>query len=456
MLAKVFDAFVEASPASVMARGLAERLFDAHKLDAWFESVDTSQYTRELPFSAVFSLMSQVVCGSQKSVNAAYQSAKEEVPTSIVSVYNKLKGIEVETSAGLVRYAAGEATELIEALEGAVPERLPGYRVKLLDGNCLAASEHRIKELRSDSAGPLPGKSLVVLDPALHLPIDVFPCEDGHTQERALLGAVLQTVEPDDVWIADRNFCTLGFLSGIAKAQGYYVIREHKKLPWEPVPNSKLIAAGKVDTGTVHQQRVQIVDDKGKTLRLRRVKLTLKKATRDGDRIIYILTNLPVTAASARKIAELYRGRWTIETAFQELTLHLNSEINTLGYPRAALFGFCVALVAYIIMAVLKAALRSVHGAQNIEDNFSGYYLADELSGVYRGMMITIPDPHWLVFSRLTQSQLIELLKTLAENVNLSRFQKHSRGPKKPAKKRKTDKRKPHVSTARVISNRKR
>jgi hypothetical protein len=71
-----------------------------HKLDAWFESVDTSQYTRELPFSAVFSLMSQVVCGSQKSVNAAYQSAKEEVPTSIVSVYNKLKGIEVETSAG--------------------------------------------------------------------------------------------------------------------------------------------------------------------------------------------------------------------------------------------------------------------------------------------------------------------------------------------------------------------
>ena len=71
-------------------------------------------------------------------------------------------------------------------------------------------------------------------------------------------------------------------------------------------------------------------------------------------------------------------------------------------------------------------------------------------------MMITIPDPHWLVFSRLTQSQLIELLKALAANVNLSRFQKHSRGPKKPAKKRKTDKRKPHVSTARVIGNRKR
>lgn len=455
MLPKIFDAFVEASPVSVMARGLAERVLDARKLDAWFESVDSSQYTRELPFSAVFSLMSQVVCGSQKSVNAAYQSAKDEVPTSIVSVYNKLKGIEVETSAALVRYAAGEATALIEQLEGSVPEGLPGYRVKLLDGNCLAASERRIKELRRTSAGPLPGKSLVVLDPALHLPIDVFPCEDGHAQERALLGEVLDTVEPNDIWVADRNFCTLGFLSGVAKAQGYFVIREHKKLPWEPEPGSTLVAAGKVETGTVSQQRVQIVDEQGKTYRLRRVKLTLKKATRDGDRVIHILTNLPVKAATARKIAELYRGRWTIETAFQELTVHLNSEINALGYPRAALFGFCVALVAYIIMAILKAALRSVHGAQRIEEHFSGYYLADELSGVYRGMMITITSPQWVVFSRLTQAQLVEQLKALAANVNLSRFQKHPRGPKRPAKKRTTDKHTPHVSTARVIASRK-
>jgi len=455
MLPKIFEAFIEASPVSVMARGLAERLLDARKLDAWFESVDSSQYTRELPFSTVFSLMSQVVCGSQKSVNAAYQSAKDEVPASIVSVYNKLKGIEVETSAGLVRYAAGEATALIEELEGAVPEWLPGYRVKLLDGNCLAASERRIKELRRTSAGPLPGKSLVVLDPALNLPIDVFPCEDGHAQERALLGAVLDTVEPNDTWIADRNFCTLGFLSGIAKAQGYFVIREHKKLRWEEEPGSTLVTEGKVETGTVSQQRVQIVDEQGKTYRLRRVTLTLNKATRDGDRVIHILTNLPVKAATARKIAELYRGRWTIETAFQELTLHLNSEINALGYPRAALFGFCVALVAYIIMAVLKAALRNVHGVQRIEDHFSGYYLADELSGIYRGMMISIPSPQWVVFSRLPQPQLVDLLKALAANVNLSRFQKHPRGPKKPAKKRTTDKHTPHVSTARVIGSRK-
>ena len=455
MLGKIFDAFVQESPVSVMARGLAERLVDAQTLDGWFEQLDCAQYTRELLFSSLFSLMSQVVCGSQKSVNAAYQSAKEPVGTSIVSVYNKLKGIDVETSAGLVRFTAGQARTLIEDLQGTLPPLLPGYRGKILDGNCIKASEHRIKELRDLSAGALPGKSLVVLDPALGLPIEVFPCEDGHAQERSLLDGVLATVMPRDLWIADRNFCTLGFLHGIAQAQAYFVIREHKHLPWQPTAGSRLRAAGKTDTGSLSQQAVEILDENGQALRLRRVRVRLHTPTRDGECDLYLLTNLPVRDASARKVAELYRQRWTVETAFQELEAHLHSEINSLGYPKAALFGFCVALIAYMVMAVLKAALRSVHGAQTIAQNFSGYYLAEELSNVYRGMMIAIPAPHWTVFSQLAQRELIEVLQMLARHVNLSRFQKHPRGPKKPATKRKADPQHPHVSTARLIAARK-
>jgi hypothetical protein len=267
------------------------------------------------------------------------------------------------------------------------------------------------------------------------------------------LGGVLSTVAPNDVWVADRNFCTLSFLLGIAKAVGYFVIREHQNLPWEAIREMR--PAGKVDTGRLFEQPIQITDGDGNTLRLRRICLRLKKATRDGDNEIFILTNLSKRAACARQIATLYRNRWTIETAFQELTVHLNSEINTLGYPRAALFGFCVALVAYIVMAIVKAALRAVHGVKTIKENFSGYYLADELSGVYQGMMIAIPAPNWMIFRQLTQQQLINTLLMLAGNVKLSRFQKHPRGPKKPATKRKSDRKTPHVSTARLLDKRK-
>jgi hypothetical protein len=197
------------------------------------------------------------------------------------------------------------------------------------------------------------------------------------------------------------------------------------------------------------EQKIQITDEHGNTLRLRRILLRLKKATSE----IVILTNLSKGAAHARQIATLYRNRWTIQTAFQELTVHLNSEINTLGYPCAALFAFCVALVAYIIMAILKAALRSVHGTKTIEDNFSGYYLGDELAGVYQGMMIAVPAHQWIIFRTLTQPQLIQCLQMLAGNVKLSRFQKHPLGPKKPAPKRISDPKTPHVSTAKLLGS---
>ena len=158
--------------------------------------------------------------------------------------------------------------------------------------------------------------------------------------------------------------------------------------------------------------------------------------------------------AHGKKIAVLYQGRWAIETVFQELAKFFNSEIKTLGYPPAALFGFCVALVSYMILAVIKAALENVHGKGTLE-KVSGYYMADEISGTYRGMMIAISDEHWIVFRHMTNSELLRVLKQLTANVKLSALQKHPRGPKKPAPKRKSSKNHPHVSTARIIANRK-
>lgn len=435
-----------------MASGIEARMLHPEQLNAWFENQAQGQYTRELLFSTVFGLMSQVVCGVRPSINAAYQAMAEEVPTSITSVYNKLQGMETETSAGLVRFAAKEAMPVIEKLGGARSPLLPGMRMKILDGNCIEASEHRIKELRKTAAGPLPGKSLVVLDPSLRLPIDVFPCEDGHAQERSLLKGVLETVVSGDCWMADRNFCTRDFLHGIADRDACFIIRKHGKLSYQPVAEMKRV--GQTETGTVYEQYVEVPDEAGKTKRFRLVKVELSEQTRDGDSELYIVTNVGKRKASAIKIAELYRNRWGIETAFQHLATHLNSEINTLGYPKAALFGFCVALVAYTIHAVLKAALSQVHGSEKIDNEVSGYYIADEISTVYGGMMIAVPHEEWSAFSKMTRTQFVNTLTRIAENVKLSRFKKHPRGPKKKQPKRKYDPAHPHVSTAKLIAAR--
>ena len=453
MLGPVFKQFVKKTPISVMARGIMERVLNPQKLNKWFNLTAKQQYTKDLLFSTVFDVMSQVACGSRASVNAAYQACKEDIPVSITSLYNKLNGMEIDTSAELVRYASSQMAPIIEKLGGQKPEPLSGLRIKLLDGNCIEKSEHRLHELRFLSAGPLPGKSLVVYDPVLRLPIDVFPCEDGHAQERSLFDPVLATVEENDVWIADRNFCTLDFTCGIHCKGGYFIIREHKKYPYKVLGEEEHIGA--TDTGEVYEQPIEVVDSSGKQHTFRRIIVRLENETRDGDKEIAIITDLSRTVADGKTIAKLYRDRWTIETAFQHLALYLNSEINSLGYPRAALFGFCVALVCYMFRSVIKAVLGSVHGIEVIEKRLSGYYVADEISATYRGMMIAVEDEHWAVFEHMTTSQLVKVLKMLAANVKLSAFRKHPRGPKKPLPKRKGSKNQPHVSTAKVLAERK-
>ena len=453
MLSPVFDRFVKVTPISVMARSTMERVLNPEQLDAWFDRTAKEQYTKDLLFSSVFDIMSQVVCQTRPSVNAAYQATKEEIGVSITSLYNKINGIEPHISAELVRYAAKETSQLIETLGGITSSPLPGFRVKLLDGNCIEKTHHRIKELREIAAGPLPGKSLVVYDPCLRLPIDVFPCEDGHAQERSLFDQVLLTIEKLDAWIADRNFCTVSFTCGIDSKDAFFVIREHKNFPWTAI--GKETYAGETETGSVYEQAISVTDLQGIDHEFRRIRIQLKGETRDGDKEIGLISNIPQKNAKAETLAEAYKGRWTIETAFQHLTDYLESEINTLGYPRAALFGFCVALISYMVLSVIKAALASVHGIETVDNEVSGYYVADEISGTYRGMMIALPEEEWTDFRQMTVHDFTALLKDLARKVKLSTLQKHHRGPKKPIPKRKANKKSPHVSTAKILAKRK-
>ena len=353
MLGTVFERFVEKSPISVMVRAALERVLGADRLDRFYERTAQKQYTRDLLFSSIYDLMSQVVFRVPPSVRAAYLAQEDEVGTTIVSVYNKLNGLETHTSAELVRYSAREFGPLIDHLDGERQPWLAGYRVKMIDGNCIESSAHRLEVLRAVQAGALPGKSLVVYEPAPGLVTGVFPCEEGHAQERSLIGAVLQTVAARDLWIEDRNFCTREFLCEIDSHGAFFVTREHQGLPFEIL--GPLCAGGRPPTGEVAPQRVRVVDAQGHPHVFRRLRLKLKQATRDGATRLYILTNLP-RQVSANRVAELYRKRWTLETAFQHLEAYFHSEINTLGYPKAALFGFCLALVASNLLAVVLAA----------------------------------------------------------------------------------------------------
>jgi Transposase DDE domain len=453
VLGPIFDRFVNGSPLSVMVRGTIEHALPAHDLDALFERTAEQQYTRELLFSSLVDLMSLVVCGVQPHVQAAFQDRAEQLPVTLKSVYEKLQRVEPAISAELVRFTAGRCGALIEELGGRRPDWLPGYRVKIVDGNRLGASQHRIQETRSHSAAPLPGMSLVLLDPAWGLPIDVLACENGHAQERSLLAQLLPRAEAGDLWLADRNFCTAGFLQGLAERRASFVIRHHANLTlaavgaWGPEVET--------ETGWVSERGVEVLRDGQGVMEVRCIRVRLKSKTRDGEAAVVLLTNLPSEVADAVTVAGLYRRRWTVETVFQELTQHLGCEVNTLGYPKAALFAFRVALVAYSVLSVVKAALRSVHGGEVVEAEVSGYYLALEMTRVYGGMMIAIPGEYWQVFRELETAGMARLLRELAGRMNRAKYRKHPRKPKKPSPKRSYDPEHPHVATSELLAQRK-
>ena len=443
--------YAKSSPASVMVRGTLENVFSQQSIDELFAATAERQYAGQLMFSSVVELLNLTVCGMRKSVHEAYINRTERFTVSIKSVYNKLNGTEPTVSRALVQRTAPRLCEVVEHLKAKRPAPFPGFRTKIIDGNHLAATEHRLRELRSNPARPLPGQALVVLEPEPMLMTDVFPCEDGHAQERSLFPQVLESVQAKDVWIADRNFCTTEFLFGISARDAYFVIREHAaNVNWEAT--GKRSRRGKSDKGTLYEQPVRLLRPNGETMMARRITVVLDKPTQSGDTEVHIFSNLP-KRMSARRIATGYLGRWTIENAFQELEQALASEIKTLAYPRAALLSFCVAVLAYNTISVVKAALRSVHGEAFAPEKVSGYLLAAEVGTVSEGMKIAVPPDDWTrTFARLNARQLAAVLRQLAKGVRPDRFKKQIHGPKKPPPKRKYDKRRPHVATSRVLA----
>jgi hypothetical protein len=368
-------------------------------------------------------------------------------------VYRKLDRMELGVSEALVRHSFERAEPVIRKLRATEASWLPGYNVRILDGLHPGATEHRIDELRRTWAAPLPGKGLVVFDQAKGLVRDVFLTEDGQAQERRLIRRVLETVEHLDLWIADRNFCTLALMFAMHRQGACFILRQHGQLEGRLIGRRRRV--GKTETGIVYEQALLVTEPKsGEELVLRRITIELDQPTRDGDQEIHILSNLPAQAASAEKLAELYRNRWTIERVFFEIERAFESEISTLGYPGAALFALSLGLLAYNAVALVEAAIGCEHGRETVRNEVSTYYLSLEIRQAWDGMQIAIPPKHWRTFATQSDEDFATTLRQIASRMQLARYKKHPRGPKKKPPKKSKYKNGGHVSTAKLIAGR--
>ena len=135
-----------------------------------------------------------------------------------------------------------------------------------------------------------------------------------------------------------------------------------------------------------------------------------------------LLTN--VRGVGARGLAQLYLGRWSIEGLSDVLTTTLSCEQKGPGYPKAALFGSCVTLLAYDVLASVKAALRSAHGSAKVGVEVSLPKVAEHVSRNYEGMLVGLPVVEWVRSRSLSVKEMAGCLRQWAAKVRLEKVRK--------------------------------
>lgn len=449
---EILNRFEIGSPLSVMARAAITRILNSERLDQLFERTRVKQKCGELLFSTIVDLMALVAIKAKPTVHAAYKHREEEMTVAINSIYNKLQGIEPQVSRGLVRETAQDLITVIKSMKKGRPVPvLKGFTVRVVDGNHLAGTDHRIQPLRNLGAAALPGTAMVVFDPDYMVALDMIPCEDGHANELTLMPPIIETLNPKDVLIMDRGLGAKKILLSIESRGAYYVTRHNKGLiqEWSPAGPKRLIVKNKDET--VWEQRIQFCYE-DKVYYSRRITIKLTKKTRFGETEINLLTNLP-QKVKAMRVCSAYRKRWGIETYFGQLDRVTNSEIQSLGYPQAALFSFAMGLFMLNILNTIRIAVAAANDDEIEPADVSTYHTALDIVSAWKGMAIAIDAEVFdLRFAKLTLPQLGKELVKIAKQVQLRCVLKSKRGPKKPPPKKKSGGRGNHVATSRILA----
>jgi len=411
-----------------------------------FEAYRQRQYARELLFSTVVELTTLVSLGLRPSLHAAARQMPS-LPVSLASLYDKVNHTEPGVLRALVRGSAERLAPVMATL--GTPASLPGWQVRVLDGNHLPGSEKRLLPLRALRGAALPGQSLVAYDPDLGLVVDLMACEDAHASERA-----------GELWIADRHYCTRTVLRGLEDAGACFIVREYANHP-RLAEQGEWRACGRVETGLVREQAITVEHQQA---RWRRIELALDRPTEDGDTTLRLWSNLP-EAVTAGRIAELYRTRWQIEGMFGRLESVLHSDLGSLGHPRAALLGFAAAVLAYNVLALLQRAVEQAHQPPPDPPSpaappppppleVSCFHLAVQVRSGYEGLLIALPPEHWPCWDEADPAGLAQHLLRLARNINPRQVATSKRGPKIAKPKGYVDGKtaRAHVATARLLA----
>ncbi len=451
MTAKALERFSLQAPAATLFVGLTSRILSDETLDDIFRQHREHQVESTILLSYLVRMLTPVVLGKERSVNLSHKDLGLTV--SRQAIYDKLKGVEIPVSNALVQTTSGQIKQIYDVAGLKPKDIIPGYHTYILDGKTFNATEHRLLETRDDARCPMPGRCVSLFDTRYQLFVDIEGDQNAYRCERKIFEQMIPRLEKRAIYVADRNFCDGILLEGFSDVKAYFIVRLHGVCPARrEIPSVKKES---VRSHPISERDIEVqLPNRGWT-KVRLITVRLAKKTRNGDRVIRIVSNLPKTV-SCKAIAQAYRNRWTIENAYGYISKCFNAEIQTLCYPAAALLCFSISLLLFnavnTIMRLLAEYGKQPKSKPKIE--LSHYYIAAEITNCYEGMRIAIDKDDWQPILSLPLDGFTKWLKQVAQNARLEKYEKNPRGPKKPPPKRKFSGAR-HVATQKLLDARK-
>ena len=301
-------------------------------------------------------------------------------------------------------------------LQQSVPEAwlFHGRRVKSVDGSTVsmpdtAANQKAYPQPKSQKAGVgFPLARLVVIfcvgsGAVLELAIGRY--KGKKTGENALFRTLWDSLEADDILLADRYYCAFADIALLQQRGVDTVFRKHHRRHSDFRRGKRLGRYDHLITWEKPKQRPSWMNAKTyealpKELTLREIKFTITEKGKRTKEIILITTLLDADVFTTRELAELYNIRWRAEIDLRSLKSVMEMDVLRCRTPKMVRKEIWTHLLAYNLIrtAIAKAAEShkrqpyqiSFKGAMQTINSFRDYMLMDLTSNGYPELLHAI------------------------------------------------------------------
>jgi hypothetical protein len=205
----------------------------------------------------------------------------------------------------------------------------------------------------------------------------IGPYKGKQTSETALFRGLHQHLQPDDVVLADRFYCSYFEIALLSERQVDIVMRLHQRRRADFRRGRRLGRYDHVVTWTKPKQRPAWLDQETytrlpDTLTMREVKVTVSSKTSRSRSIFVVTTLLDAEQFPQDDITELYRARWHAELHLRSLKATLQMDVLRGKTPAMVRKEIWMHLLVYNLIRQTMAQAAKEHDLEPSTLSFKG------------------------------------------------------------------------------------